>query len=57
MALPLDPKEIATLEETVHMEMIISQALTKVLVRKGLVTELEIMEEVMRLKASLPRSI
>jgi hypothetical protein len=45
---------VASLEETVHMEMIISQALMNVLVRKGIVTEAEIMEEIKKLKASQP---
>ncbi len=34
MAQPLDPREIASLERTVKMEIIIPQALTNVLVRK-----------------------
>jgi hypothetical protein len=56
MALPLDPKEVAYLEETIRMEMTISQALTNVLVRKGLVSEHETMEEVKKLKGCLPKA-
>ncbi|MEO0248924.1 MAG: hypothetical protein ABIN58_05150 [candidate division WOR-3 bacterium] len=56
MAEPLDPIELVTVEETVRMEMIISQALINVLVRKGLLTEQELLEEISQIKASLPQS-
>jgi hypothetical protein len=52
---PLDPTETVSLEEAVHMEIIISQALINLLVRKGLLTEKELMEEIAEIKSSLPK--
>jgi hypothetical protein len=37
------------------MEIIISQALINLLVRKGLLTEKELMEEIAEIKSSLPK--
>lgn len=56
MAQTLDTGEIVSVEEALRMEVIISQALINVLVRKGLLTEKELLEEISRIKASLPES-
>lgn len=56
MARTLDTAEIVSVEEALRMEIIISQALINVLVSKGLLTEKELMEEISRIKASLPES-
>jgi hypothetical protein len=46
----LDPKETVKVEDLLRMEMVINQALTNILVRKGITTEAEIMAEVKRIK-------
>lgn len=46
----LDQKETVKVEDLLRMEMVINQALTNILVRKGITTEAEIMAEVKRIK-------
>ncbi len=53
MAKKLDRKETAKVEDLLRMEMVLNQALINILVRKGLMTEAEIMEELKRIKHEL----
>ncbi len=46
MAEKLDPKQVATFEELLRSMMYEQEALRRVLVRKGLVTNEEVLEEV-----------
>jgi hypothetical protein len=54
MARPLDQREVVPLEKTIRMEMIISQGLINVLVRNRIDSGNEDMNEVTKLKVSLP---
>jgi len=56
MAEKLDPKEIVAFEELMMSEVIQSDALINLLDRKGIITKKELMEEIIRVKATLPRS-
>ncbi len=46
MAEKLDPKQVATFEELLRAMMMEQDATRRVLVRKGLLTDLEILEEI-----------
>lgn len=50
MAQKLDLKEMVTLEELILSNMFTQEALINVLVKKGIVTNDEIIEEIKRLK-------
>lgn len=52
MGKKLDAKETVKVEDMLKTEMVINQALINILVRKGVTTEAEIMEEVKRIKIS-----
>jgi hypothetical protein len=56
MAKKLDPKEIVSFEELLMSEVIHSEALVNVLDRKGIITKKELLEEMKRVQATLPRS-
>ena len=56
MAKKLDPKEIVSFEELLMSEVIQSDALINLLDRKGIITKKELLEEMKRVKATLPRS-
>ena len=56
MAELLDPKEIIPFDELLTYEVIQSDSLINLLDRKGIVTKQELLEEMQRVKATLPRS-
>jgi hypothetical protein len=56
MAELLDPKEIIPFDELLTYEVIQSDALINLLDRKGIVSKTELLEEMKRVKATLPRS-
>ena len=56
MAEQLDPSEIVDLRELLMSEVIQSEALINLLDRKGIITKKELLEEMKRVKATLPRS-
>ena len=56
MAEKLDPKELVTFEELLMSEVIQSDALINLLDRKGIISKTELLEEMKRMKATLPRS-
>ena len=56
MAELLDPKEIISFEDLLMSEVIQSDALINLLDRKGIVSKQELLEEMKRVKATLPRS-
>ena len=56
MAELLDPKEIVSFEDLLMSEVIQSEALINLLDRKGIITKQELLEEMKRVKATLPRS-
>ena len=56
MAQILDPKEIISFEELLTYEVIQSDALINLLDRKGIITKLELLEEMKKVKATLPKS-
>jgi hypothetical protein len=53
MAQKLDPNETLPIEELVRMELIYSEALKNILVRKGITTEEELYDEIMKVKNEL----
>ena len=53
MAEKLGPNETLPLEELVRMELIYSEALKNILVIKGITTEKELFNEVMKVKNEL----
>ncbi len=53
MAQKLDPKETLPIEELVRMELIYSEALKNILIRKGITTEKELYDEIMKVKNEL----
>lgn len=53
MAQKLDPNETLPIEELVRMELIYSEALKNILVRKGITTEKELFDEIMKVKKEL----
>jgi hypothetical protein len=56
MAELLDPKEIIPFDELLTYEVIQAEALINLLDRKGIVSKTELLEEMKRVKATLPRS-
>lgn len=56
MAEKLDPKELVSFKELLMSEVIQSEALINLLDRKGIITKKELLEEMKRVQASLPRS-
>jgi len=56
MAEKLDPKEIIPFEELVTHEFIQSEALINLFDRKGIITKTELLEEMRRVQATLPKS-
>jgi hypothetical protein len=56
MAEKLDPKEIIPFDELLTYEVIQAEALINLLDRKGIITKKEVLEEMKRVKATLPRS-
>jgi hypothetical protein len=56
MAEKLDPKEIVSFEELLMSEVIHSEALINLLDRKGIVSKQELLEEMKRVQAGLPKS-
>ena len=56
MAEKLDLKEIVSFEELLRSEVIQSDALINLLDRKGIITKKELLEEMKRVQATLPRS-
>lgn len=56
MAEKLDPKELVSFKELLMSEVIHSEALVNILDRKGIITKQELLEEMKRVQASLPRS-
>ena len=56
MAEKLDPREIVSFKELLMSEVIQSEALINLLDRKGIITKEELLEEMRRVKASLPKS-
>ncbi len=50
MAQKLDPKEIVSIEEVLLANEIQDEALVNLLVKKGIITKAEIIEEIKRLK-------
>ena len=53
MAQLLDLKKTISTEELVRMELIYSEALKNILVRKGITTETELFDEIMKAKKEL----
>ena len=56
MAELLDPKEIIPFDELLTYEVIQSDALINLLDRKGIISKTELLEEMKRIKATLPKS-
>jgi hypothetical protein len=56
MAELLAPKEIISFEDLLMSEVIQSDALINLLDRKGIISKTELLEEMKRMKATLPRS-
>ena len=56
MAEELDPKELVSSEELLMSEVIQSEALINLLDRKGIISKRELLEEMKRVQATLPRS-
>ena len=56
MAEKLDPKEIVTFEDLLRSEVIQSDALIDLLDRKGIISKLELLEEMKKIQAILPKS-
>ena len=55
MAEILDPKEIVSFEELLTYDVIQAEALINLLDRKGIITKLELFEEMKRVQATLPK--
>jgi hypothetical protein len=56
MAEKLDTKEIVTAEELLMSEVIQSEALINLLDRKGIISKQELLEEIIKVQASLKKS-
>jgi hypothetical protein len=54
MAEKLDPKELVTFKELLMSEVIQSDDLINLLDRKGIITKLELLEEMKQVQVSLP---
>lgn len=51
----LDPKQLVEFKELLMSEVIQSEALINILDRKGIVSKQELLEEMKRVQASLPK--
>jgi len=56
MGKPLDPKELVSFKELLMSEVIQSEALINLLDQKGIISKKELLEEMKRVKSSLPKS-
>jgi len=56
MAEILDPKELTSFDELLMSEIIQSEALINLLDRKVIISKQELLEEMKRIKATLPKS-
>ncbi len=56
MAEKLDPKELVSFKEALMSEVIQSEALINLLDRKGIISKKELLEEIKRVQATLPKS-
>ena len=56
MTSKLDEKELVSFKALLMSEVIQSEALINLLDRKGIITKQELLEEMKRVQASLPRS-
>ena len=56
MAQQLDPKELVTFREALVSEIIASEALVNLLERKGIITKQELMVEINKVQASIPKA-
>jgi len=56
MAEKLDPKQTVDFKELLMSEVIQHEALINVLVRKGIVSKQELLEEVKRVAAKIPKA-
>jgi hypothetical protein len=52
----LDPKELTSFKELLMSEIIQSESLINLLDRKGIITKSELLEEMKREQATLPKS-
>jgi len=57
MAELLDPKEVVSFEELLMSEVIQSEALINLLDRKGIIGKMELLEEMKKVQATLPKSV
>ena len=56
MAEKLDPKQTVDFKELLISEVIQTEALTNLLDRKGIISKEELLEEIMRVAARMPRA-
>jgi hypothetical protein len=56
MATKIDPKDLVTFREALVSEIIASEALVNLLERKGIITKQELMEEINKVQASIPKA-
>jgi hypothetical protein len=56
MAEKLDPKEVVSFDELFMSEVIQSEALINLLDKKGIISKTELLEEMKKVKATLPKS-
>ena len=56
MANQLDPKELVSFKELLMSEVIKSEALINLLDQKGIIGKQELLEEMRRVQASLPKA-
>jgi len=57
MAKKLDTKEIVTAEELLMSEVIQSEALINLLDRKGIISKQELLEEIIKVQATLKQNV
>jgi hypothetical protein len=56
MTAKLDPKQLIEFKELLMSEVIQSEALINILDRKGLISKQELLEEMKRVQAAMPKS-
>jgi tellurite resistance protein len=56
MAEKISPNDLVTFREALVSEIIASEALVNLLERKGLITKQELMEEINKVQASIPKA-
>lgn len=56
MANKLDPKELVSFKEMLMSEVILSEALINLLDQKGIISKRELLAEMRRVQATLPKS-